>query len=132
MSNHKLVVLEGIDKARVVLADDLDAIVCNLTDPCFVGEKKFNFNLEILKCVGKGVNISWDSNLAREDMGDLGIGEGVGVPTQMQLDRICTVLTVVGICFTLAFICLIAEDRCSDCQNSELTWTWPSHPHETE
>ena len=29
---------------------------------------------------------------------------------QKGSDRICTVLTVVGICFTLTFVCLIAED----------------------
>ena len=41
-------------------------------------------------------------------------------------------LTVTGICFTLTFICLIAEDSCSDTQNLDLEQTWSSHPHETE
>ena len=54
----------AVNKAGVVLADDLDAIIDDLTDPCFVGEKKFNFDLEILEHAGKGVDISWDSDLA--------------------------------------------------------------------
>ena len=51
---------------------------------------------------------------------------------QKGSDRIRTVLTVMGICFTLTFVCLIAEDSCSDTQNSDLEQTWSSHPHETE
>ena len=31
-----------------------------------------------------------------------------------SIDRICTVLIVMGICFTLTFACLIAKDHCSD------------------
>ena len=41
-------------------------------------------------------------------------------------------LTVMGIHFTLAFVCLIAKDQCSDRQNSELTRAQPSHPRKTE
>ena len=84
-SNHKLVFLEGRDKAGVVLANDLDAIIDDLTDPRIFGEKKVDFDLEVLERAGESVDISRDSDRAREDLGDLGIGKGIGVPAQFQL-----------------------------------------------
>ena len=68
----------------MVLANDLDALLDDLTDPRIFGEKKVNFDLKVLERAGKGVNISRDSDLAREDAGDLGIGESIGVPAQFQ------------------------------------------------
>ena len=84
-ADHKLVFLEGRDKAGVVLANDLDAIVDGLTDPRIFGEKKVDFDLKVLERAGESVDISRDSDRAREDLGDLGIGKGIGVPAQFQL-----------------------------------------------